>query len=497
MTKDDQVMNSHDADVIDLDRARSVLQTESAPIIGHATPRIATPLNDLPSRGLEVIDFAKELSLELMPWQKFYFENALKIRPDGRWAHPIVTTVVSRQSGKSTMMLVRILAGLYLFDEPLQIASAHRLATSFEQFRTIVLMIEANDSLAKQVKRIYWSHGAEEIQMLNGNRFMIKAGGSSARGVSKPETVYLDELREMHDLESFASLRYTLLAAKNPQVLGFSSAGDQHSTILNSLRDRAIAANGGAVDDAAYFEWSSPTEELTLENAAFANPALGHTIHPDNLLSTFNDPRDTVMTEVLSRWVATIQSAVDAQSWANCADSEGDLDPEKLTWLAIDLSPDRKHAALVGAQKLGDERFLVKLLHTWENNLQLDDRAIANEAAKYCRKYHIEHVAYSRRTSAAVATRLQPAGIRIYEMDSDYPQSCDEMLSAINSGRLRHLNQPSLNLQVLSTVKLPRGDGGMIFGRRASQAAIPAAVATALCTHFATRQETEVDIIVG
>jgi hypothetical protein len=92
-------------------------------------------------------------------------------------------------------MLVRILAGLYLFDEPLQIASAHRLATSFEQFRTIVSMIEANDSLAKQVKRIYWSHGAEEIQMLNGNRFMIKAGGSSsARGVSKPETVYLDEL---------------------------------------------------------------------------------------------------------------------------------------------------------------------------------------------------------------------------------------------------------------------------------------------------------------
>jgi hypothetical protein len=44
---------------------------------------------------------------------------------------------------------------------------------------------------------------AEEIQMLNGNRFMIKAGGSSARGVSKPETVYLDELREMHDLGIF------------------------------------------------------------------------------------------------------------------------------------------------------------------------------------------------------------------------------------------------------------------------------------------------------
>ena len=326
---------------------------------------------------------------------------------------------------------------------------------------------------------------------------MIKAGGASARGVSKPETVYLDELREMHDLESFASLRYTLLAAKNPQVLGFSSAGDQHSTILNGLRDRAIAASGGAKDDAAYFEWSSPTDEITLENAAFANPALGHTIHPDNLRSTFNDPKDVVMTEVLSRWVATIQSAIDSTSWKNCADPTLDLDPEKSTWLAVDLSPDRRHAALVGAQKLGEETFVVKLLHTWENVLQLDDRAIANDLAVYARKYPLEHVAYSRRTSGAVAARLQPAGIRIVEMDSDYPQSCDEMLGAINSGRLRHLNQEALNIQILSSVKLPRGDGGWIIGRRASQAAVCASVATALVTHFATRPATEVDILTG
>jgi hypothetical protein len=497
MTKANPESSSGEAVVIELARTGSDLVPVTAPLMGSPTPRIFTPLNDLPSRGQEVIDFCKELDIELMPWQKFYFEHALKIRPDGRWAHPIVTTVVSRQSGKSTMMMIRILAGLYLFEEPLQIASAHRLATSFEQFRTIVSMIEANDKLAAQVKRIYWSHGAEEIQLKNGNRFMIKAGGASARGVSRPETVYLDELREMHDLESFASLRYTLLAAKNPQVLGFSSAGDQHSQILNSLRDRAIAATGGAVDDAAYFEWSSPTDEISLENAAYANPALGHTIHPDNLRSTFNDPKDVVMTEVLSRWVATIQSAIDSNSWKACADPTLDLEPDRLTWLAIDLSPDRKHAALVGAQKLGAETFIVKLLHTWKNDLQLDDRAIANDLAPYARKYPIEHVAYSRRTSGAVAARLQPAGIRIVEMDSDYPQSCDEMLGAINSGRLRHRDQDELNLQILSSVKLPRGDGGWIIGRRASQAAVCASVATALVTHFATRPETEVDILTG
>jgi hypothetical protein len=34
---------------------------------------------------------------------------------------------------------------MYLFDEPLQISSAHRLTTSLEQFRTLVGMIESSD----------------------------------------------------------------------------------------------------------------------------------------------------------------------------------------------------------------------------------------------------------------------------------------------------------------------------------------------------------------
>ena len=50
---------------------------------------------------------------------------------------------------------------------------------------------------------------------------------------------------------------------------------------------------------------------------------------------------------------------------------------------------------------------------------------------------------------------------------------------------------------MLSAVQLRRGDGGWVIGRRASQAAVCAAVATALVTHFATRPETEIDILVG
>jgi len=499
MIKPEQVITSGHQAETGSNRLESVLEPESARLFGSARPRIHTPLNELPTRGKELIDFAAQvIPGGFMPWQKWLAIHSLKLKPDGRYAHPFRVCTVARQNGKSTYMLALIAMNLFHWKDSLQVASAHRLVTSLEQFRSLVAMIEANDDLAKQVKRIRWQHGAEEIETLDGCRFVIKAGGSAARGMSKPESVHLDELREMHDLESFASLRYTLMAAKNPSINAFTNAGDSHSKVLNMARDRGLAAAAGANDDIFYAEWSAPTDDVHDENNWIAsNPALGYTIHPDNIRGVLNDPHEVVMTEVLCRWVQTISSIVNPQAWEACVDMSVDLDPEKLTWLALDISPDRRHCALVGAQKLGNENFVVKLLHTWENDRQLDDKAIANDAAAYCRKYPIEHLLYSRKTSGAVAARMQPAGIPIFDMDSAYPQSCDELLGAINSQRLKHRNQAELNTQILSAVQLRRGDSSWVIGRRASQAAVCAAVATALVTHFATRPETEIDILVG
>ena len=491
MISDDQVMIDPMPVDLGLDRPTSVF----SPMF---TPRIHSPLNDLPSRGFELIDFAEQIIPGgFMPWQKWLAEHSLKVKPDGRYHHPITVATVARQNGKSTYMMARILMGLFHWQESLQVSSAHRLVTSLEQFRAIVQIIESHEDLAKRVKRIRWQHGAEEIETLDNCRFIIKAGGSAARGLSKPETIHMDEIRELHDMETFAAMRYTLMAAKNPQVNCFSTAGDSHSIVLNQLRERGLAAASGATDDVGYFEWSAPTDEITLENAAFANPGLNITIHPDNIRAVFNDPPDVVMTEVLNRWVTTISAVIGTKEWQACGDESIDLDEDKLTWMAIDISPDRRNAALVAAQKLGSESFVVKLLHTWENTIQLDDRAIANDAAAYCRKYPIEYLLYSRRTTGAIAARMLPAGIPIFDMDSSYPQACDELLGAINSGRLKHRNQAALTEQILSAVQLRRGDGGWVIGRRASGTAVAAAVAAALCSHFATRPETEIDILVG
>jgi phage terminase large subunit-like protein len=366
----------------------------------------------------------------------------------------------------------------------------------------MVSLIEENPRLASEVKKIRWQHGAEEMELKGGRRFVVKAANNASRGISKPSTIHLDELREYKDEDAWSSMRYTMMAAQNPQVWIYSNAGDQHSVILNKLRERALAS-ATTNDPLGWFEWSAePDAPITLPSGdinwpafAQANPSLGITIHPDNLKAVINDPPDIVRTEVLCQWVDTINSAIDAQKWELCKTNPIPLDPDKETWFGLDLSPDRKFGALVATQKLPGEKFNLVLLHTWSNDYSINDLAVANDIAPYVRKYNVQTVAYSKRTAQAVASRLVPAGIPITDMDGAiYAESCDRWLGAINSHRLQHGGQEELTQQTLSAAKLPYGDGSWIIGRRASRVAVCAAVASALATYFATQVETEVDI---
>ena len=127
-----------ESDQIALDQAQSKLG-------GVPTPRIHSKLNDLPSKGQEMIDFAAEIGIPLMEWQKFVAIHGHKVKPDGRWHHSEAGLVIARQNGKSTFMMLRMLTGAFVWGEGLQLASAHRLTTSLETFRQIIALVEEND----------------------------------------------------------------------------------------------------------------------------------------------------------------------------------------------------------------------------------------------------------------------------------------------------------------------------------------------------------------
>jgi len=314
----------------------------------------------------------------------------------------------------------------------------------------------------------------------------------------------MDEAREYHDEDVWSSLRFTQMASQNPQAFLLSNAGDSHSVVLNKMRERSLASILTNDLSLGWWEWSAPPEIKFDGSAAFwegvaqANPSLGHTIHPDNIRAVLNDPEDIVRTEVLCQWVSTINPVIHPSQWQACAVEGLRLDKSVDTWLAIDLSPDRRQAALVASQRIAGDRFQVQLLQTWTNPGYLSDKVIANDIAEWYRKFNVLKIAYSARTASAVAARLIPAGLPCEAIDGQlYATSCDEFVSAISSQRLAHGNQEELTSHCLSAVRLNFGDGGWIFGRKVSAAVITGAVAAAMASHYATQSNDGVDIIVA
>ena len=466
---------------------------------GSQVPRIQSKSLDLPSRGPEMIQFCSDIGFPLLPWQELLAIETLKYKEDGRWAHPLVGIMLPRQQGKSTFMALRILFGIYKLDEKMHLATAHKLTTSSEIFYKVGQMIEDSHILQENFSKKYESKGSQEIRFKNGARYLIRAGNSAARGIAGPDVIHIDELREFDTEDVWSSMRFTQMSNKNPQAYFYSNAGHANSVLLLKFRERGLAAAAGADDSIGWFEWSAePGADVTDKEAWYqSNPSLGWTVHEDNIKDSLSDREDIFRTEILCQFVSMINPVISEAEWKKCLDLEPKLDKSKDTWMAIDLSPDRKHGALVAGQRLDGDRFLVSLLHTWFNPVSIDDKQMANDIAPWVRKYPVNYVAYSKSTAAAVAARLAPAGIPIYEINSqDYQQACDEFVSAVSSARLVHNGQEELNKQVLSAVKLQRGDGGWVMGRKAS-GIICGGVAASMVSHFATRAETEVDIQFG
>ncbi len=88
------------------------------------------------------------MGMPLLPWQEYVMLDGCKIKDNGEWESKTNLLIIARQNGKTTLMKFRILAGLFLWDEKLQIATAQNRDIALESFRSVV-------SLKNSIQRDY------------------------------------------------------------------------------------------------------------------------------------------------------------------------------------------------------------------------------------------------------------------------------------------------------------------------------------------------------
>lgn len=432
-----------------------------------------------------------------MEWQKHVLENALVIDGKGKWVRSTCGVLVARQNGKTHLMRMRILAGLFIFGEAQIYGMAQNRRLSLDTLWKVLELIEQTPWMERRLKRVSRTNGNEGIEVwcdhypepcegkcVRVRKYNILAAtADGARGASA-DLLYIDELREI-DEKVWAAAAPTTRARPNAQTWVTSNAGTLESTVLNDLRARAL---GDSSPRLGWWEWSAePYCKITDRKAwAQANPALGHTVQIESLEdSVARDNPDTVRTELLCQWVDALDSPWDLAAYDAGLDRGLVMDPSLPTYMAIDLDFNRTQCYLVSVQVAPDGLHMFS--HAWVRDEPLQEAQVASEILSIVKKFKVQLVAYDPRAAEHVAIHLKRAGIRMEATPWSgqlFPTLCDMTMTAMQLKRIKHVGQPEIRSQLAACARRPASDGGWRIARKQS-GSIPAAVALVMAVGHA------------
>jgi len=463
------------------------------PRTGAVRPRLEnTPLKGV-SRGPEIARLAEDIALPLLPWQNYVLNDLLTIDKNKQFIRKTGLVLCARQNGKSHLARMRILGGLFLFNERNHVIISSARAMALTTFREVVDAIEAAPQLKAQLKQVKYTNGSEAIILKNGARLDVKASNrGSARGATA-DFLFIDELREVDELAYSAALPVTR-ARPNAQTLLASNSGDAFSTTLNDLRERCLSHPPPSM---GYYEYSAPQfAALTDRKAwAMANPALGILITEASIAEALTTQSvEQFRTETLCQWIDSLQSPWPHGSVEDASDITLTMSPGPLTVFAFDVSPSRRDASLVMGQILPNGKIGVAVLETYSSQVAVDELVIAASVKKWCDMYYPRVVCYDKYTTASIAQRLQMSGVQTRDVSGQaFYQACGDFHDALVNNRLRHSGQDQLVQQMSNCAAKIAPDNWRIV-RRKSAGAVDIPIGLAMVIHVLAQPVSEAKV---
>jgi hypothetical protein len=151
------------------------------PLLGALYPRLHTPWLNTKTRGGEIAEMAEKIGQPLLPWQRLILDDMCAIDDDGMFIKKSALFCCARQSGKSHMMRMRMLAGLFLFGEQNILIMSSQRKMAIRSLEIMADIIERNDFMRSQVKGgkidTAWrrTNGNERIIMESGAQIEVVA----------------------------------------------------------------------------------------------------------------------------------------------------------------------------------------------------------------------------------------------------------------------------------------------------------------------------------
>lgn len=471
------------------------------PLVGALYPRLHTPWLNTKTRGGEIAELAERIGQPLLPWQRLILDDMCAIDENGMFIKKSSLFCCARQSGKSHMMRMRMLAGLFCFGERNILIMSSQRKMAIRSLEIMADIIERNDFLLAQVKGgkidTAWrrTNGNERIIMESGAQVEIVAANSdSSRGLTA-DVLWIDELREVNEAAMDAS-KSTTLTRPNSQRFYTSNAGTAESEVLNHMRERSMANPPKSL---GFYEYSAPDHCDIWDRKAWAlaNPSLGILISEAAVEETI--ATSTIVaarTETLCQWVSTgLTSPWTPGSWEDLADSEMVMAPGMHTMFAFDVDPHtRRSASLVAGSILPDGRIGLAVIKTWESLIAVDELKIAGDIHEYALKWLPKQILYDKYTTQAIADRLANSGQVVTDCSgSQFYTACSTFKDAIDNKRVVHGGQEYLDA-AMNNVAAKSNDSAWRIVRKKSMGSVTAPIGMAMLVLHLTKPIAEAKI---
>jgi len=414
--------------------------------------RVAPAVNT--NDAADVVDLMAAYGTDLDPWQVDVLEGGLGVLKDGSWAAHTVGVNVSRQNGKSRILLARAMAGALLFGEQTIIVSAHEQRTSRLLFDALMGYFDNYDDLRRRVLSKSAQIGREELKLRGGARLLfLSRTRSTMRGFSI-DCLLLDEAQLLQDQQWEAAR--PAMSARRGAVTWMAGTAPQQTTdaeVFGRLRASAIAGDN---TDLAWTEYGAD------EGADLDDREQWRKANPGRVTVEAMEAERREMSpggfarERLNIWPTDrTEQVIDGVWWAQLAGTvPAGVAPAAL---AVDMSPTRDAVAVAGAWKLERGWHVEVLL--------VGDPFVAAQFVVERAGRRIPVVV----DGASAARSLEPtlAGQRVrvrVTTAAEMAVACGGFLDDVNAARLSHGGDGPLEAALLAAVEGARrralGDGG-------------------------------------
>ncbi|MHA4848552.1 hypothetical protein L1080_003275 [Rhodococcus sp. MSC1_016] len=446
-------------------RFAEIIASEWPKLEGRQTPNSLafTPGNtELGGKAAE-LGFRSASRIRAIPWQSWSLEQIMSKGPDGTWTHPECCLIVPRQNGKSLLLSLRVLYGLFKLGEKI-VFSAQQWETAKALWKRTWAIVKTTPWMLKRVESHTCSQGRGTIVLASGAEVVFTTRSANAgRGLDRVDLEIYDEAYDLTEAD-MAALSPTKMNSDDPQTIYTSSAvnQDQHPNgqVLAAVRQRGLDGDEGLF----FAEWMAPDslDRTDPKTWRWANPSFG-VIQTDKKLASELRKFSTEAgmksfdVEYLGRgdWPSELaevhEPVITAEAWS---DMEGRSELTGPIAIAVDRHLDWYSIAMAQRTTTGKIHIEIGYLDRPSTGVVETIAAIV-ESVDPC-------VVMMNRTSPA--TSLNPA-LKLKRIEpvltsgQEMGQACVGFLDDALAGQLEHTNDPRLNNSIDGVKKKPMSGG--------------------------------------